>query len=173
MKPDVKELAQMADYTPLGASFISHNVNDLNNPQIDKIRTLDGAVLCWTVRSPAQEKTARMRADNITFEGFLPSYKSPLHQSIAEIPASDWDACLRHGNSRVHTRVVDPFTTHRFLSALEISESVGAKTGWHPVHLVAWEENENEKKLIAIMPCYIKTHSQGEYIFDHDWAGGL
>ena len=68
-----KELAQMADYTPLGASFISHNVNDLESPQIDKIRTLGGAVLCWTVRNPAQEKTARMRADNITFEGFLPS----------------------------------------------------------------------------------------------------
>ncbi len=68
-----KELAQMSDYTPLGASFISHNVNDLESPQIDKIRALNGAVLCWTVRSPAQEKTARMRADNITFEGFLPS----------------------------------------------------------------------------------------------------
>ncbi len=68
-----KELAQMADYTPLGASFISHNVTDLNNPQIDKIRALGGAVLCWTVRSRTQEKTARMRADNITFEGFLPS----------------------------------------------------------------------------------------------------
>ncbi len=68
-----KELAQMIDYTPLGASFISHNVNDLESPQIDKIRTLGGAVLCWTVRSPTQEKTARMRADNITFEGFLPS----------------------------------------------------------------------------------------------------
>ncbi len=68
-----KELAQMIDYTPLGASFISHNVNDLESPQIDKIRDLGGAVLCWTVRSPAQEKTARMRADNITFEGFLPS----------------------------------------------------------------------------------------------------
>ncbi len=68
-----KELAQMSDYTPLGASFISHNVNDLDNPQIDKIRALGGAVLCWTVRSTAQEKTARLRADNITFEGFLPS----------------------------------------------------------------------------------------------------
>ena len=78
---------------------------------------------------------------------------------------------MHHDNSRDNTRVVDPFTTHRFLSALEISGSVGAKTGWHPVHLVAWEEKENEdKKLVAIMPCYIKTHSQGEYIFDHDWA---
>ncbi len=78
---------------------------------------------------------------------------------------------MRHDNNGDNTRVVDPFTTHRFLSALEISESVGAKTGWHPVHLAAWEEKENEEKnLVAIMPCYIKTHSQGEYIFDHDWA---
>ncbi len=77
--------------------------------------------------------------------------------SIDQIGASDWDACA--GGA-------DPFTTHRFLLALEDSGSVGTGTGWHPQHLIA----RSDGQIIATMPSYIKTHSQGEYIFDHNWA---
>ena len=52
------------------------------------------------------------------------------------------------------------------MSALENSMSVGEGTGWHSCHLVA----KLEKKIIAVMPLYLKGHSQGEYIFDHNWA---
>ncbi len=82
--------------------------------------------------------------------------------SLCEIDAADWDACAAPGEGRP----LDPFTTHRFLSALERSGSVGTGTGWMPRHLVARAEGN----VIAVMPLYAKGHSQGEYIFDHNWA---
>ena len=77
--------------------------------------------------------------------------------AISAIPAGDWDLCGAGAN---------PFTTHRFLAALEESGSVGEGTGWHPSHLVARVDG----KVAGVAPCYLKTHSQGEYIFDHAWA---
>lgn len=76
---------------------------------------------------------------------------------IDAIPAGDWDGCGDGG---------DPFTTHRFLLALEQSGSVGGRTGWHPSHLVARVDGA----VAGVSPVYLKTHSQGEYIFDHAWA---
>ena len=61
---------------------------------------------------------------------------------------------------------VDPFTTYNFLYALENSGSVGKGTGWNSCHLIAKFDGE----IIAVMPLYLKGHSQGEYIFDHNWA---
>ena len=61
---------------------------------------------------------------------------------------------------------IDPFTTYNFISALENSGSVGKGTGWHSCHLIA----KLDKQIIAVMPLYLKGHSQGEYIFDHNWA---
>ena len=84
--------------------------------------------------------------------------------SIHQIPEADWDACAcpesRDG------RPMDPFTTHRFLKALEDSGSVGVGTGWDPRYLVARSDNQ----VIAVAPLYAKSHSQGEYIFDFNWA---
>ncbi len=77
--------------------------------------------------------------------------------SLADIPADDWDACAGAD---------DPFTSYRFLRALEDSGSVGAGTGWQPRNLTAWLDGD----LIAAAPCYAKSHSQGEYVFDHSWA---
>ena len=86
---------------------------------------------------------------------------------IDGIAASDWDACA--SPEAAAGRPVDPFTTHRFLVALEQSGSVGKGTGWEPHHLVARIGDE----IIAVMPLYAKSHSQGEYIFDHAWADAL
>ncbi|MFQ8431088.1 GNAT family N-acetyltransferase [Amaricoccus sp. W119] len=82
--------------------------------------------------------------------------------SLAEISAEDWDRCAAPEAGRP----LDPFTTHRFLKALEESRSVGPGTGWTPCHLAARMEGE----VLAVMPLYAKGHSQGEYIFDHNWA---
>ncbi len=82
--------------------------------------------------------------------------------SLAEISADDWDACATHGVSPPG----DPFTTYRFLKALEDSGSVGTGSGWAPRHLVARIKGE----VIGVMPLYAKGHSQGEYVFDHNWA---
>lgn len=85
--------------------------------------------------------------------------------SLSQIAASDWDACacpeVADGG-----RPLDPFTTHRFLLALEESGSVGRGTGWQPQYLAAYQDDT----LIACAPLYAKSHSQGEYIFDHNWA---
>ena len=84
--------------------------------------------------------------------------------SIADVAASDWDACACP--EAVDGRAIDPFTTHRFLKALEDSGSVGDGTGWQPRHVVARRGDQ----VIGVMPCYAKSHSQGEYIFDFNWA---
>ncbi|WP_112310121.1 GNAT family N-acetyltransferase [Pseudogemmobacter bohemicus] len=87
-----------------------------------------------------------------------------LADSLAEIPAALWDAIAAPEQAR--GRPIDPFTTHRFLLALEVSGSTGGKTGWLPKPLILSEGG----RPAALMPLWLKTHSQGEYIFDHGWA---
>jgi glycerophosphoryl diester phosphodiesterase len=65
------ELAAIRDYDRVGASFISHNVNDLDAPRVTELRAAGAAVFCWTVKSADQEAEARKIADNVTFEGYL------------------------------------------------------------------------------------------------------
>ena len=91
-----------------------------------------------------------------------PQYEVEIHPHLADIAAADWDALACPGAGRPE----DPFTTHRFLSALEASGSVGRGTGWSPRHIVVRAGG----KIIAAAPMYAKSHSQGEYIFDHSWA---
>ena len=81
-----------------------------------------------------------------------------LHRSIAEIPAPEWDACAGDAN---------PFVSHAFLSAMEDSGSTTAHTGWLPQHAVL---RAPDGALVAAAPMYAKTHSYGEYVFDHGWA---
>lgn len=91
-----------------------------------------------------------------------PTIEITLHPSLAEISASDWDACANPEGGRPE----DPFTTYRFLKALEHSGSVGGRSGWQPRYLVARADGQ----VIACAPMYAKGHSQGEYIFDFNWA---
>jgi hypothetical protein len=81
-----------------------------------------------------------------------------LIQSISDIPAADWDRCA--GTSH-------PFTRHAFLSALEESSSAVPDAGWVPRHLLL---ERPEGHVVACVPLYLKTHSFGEYVFDHGWA---
>ncbi|MDY7523600.1 GNAT family N-acetyltransferase [Sphingomonas sp. 10B4] len=77
---------------------------------------------------------------------------------IAAIPAEDWDACAGTGN---------PFVSHAFLSILESSGSARSRTGWQPIPIIV---DGADGKPAAIAPAYAKSHSQGEYVFDHGWA---
>jgi len=77
--------------------------------------------------------------------------------SIEKINKEDWDAVL---SSKY------PFLKYEFLKALEVTNCVSPEHGWTPLHLIA---SENER-IVAIMPLYIKTDSQGEFIFDWSWA---
>ena len=99
--------------------------------------------------------------------------------AIREIDAASWDACAnpgRESGSRTgdaSTRPADrdavfnPFLSHNFLSALEASKSVGGRTGWQPRHVLV---KGADGVLQAAAPCYLKSHSRGEYVFDHGWA---
>jgi len=77
---------------------------------------------------------------------------------VAAFDAAEWDACAGLDN---------PFTTYAFLAALEESGSATARTGWQPVPIAIDGENARPA---AVMPAYVKSHSHGEYVFDHAWA---
>ncbi len=83
-------------------------------------------------------------------------FPARLGSGVSAIDARHWDA-LRGG---------DPFLSHAFLAALEESGSVGPGTGWSPAPILI----EREGALAATAPAYLKSHSQGEYVFDHGWA---
>lgn len=69
--PDVCDrLRAIPDYDAVGACFISHEWTDLDRPRVAELKARGAAVLCWTIKSPADEATARRIADNITFEGY-------------------------------------------------------------------------------------------------------
>jgi hypothetical protein len=111
-----------------------------------------------------------------------------IAQSLAEVPAADWDACAA-GSSNPSVKVIDevkpisedsllpelstrgqtenPFISHAFLLSLEQSSSVGGRTGWQPRHLLA---EDARGALVGAAACYLKSHSRGEYVFDHGWA---
>ena len=87
--------------------------------------------------------------------------KIELLSDMSQVTADAWDA-LSDGSS---DRPIDPFITHRFLSALDRSGSTGTGSGWQARPLIVTDDG-----LLAAMPIYVKSHSQGEYIFDHGWA---
>ncbi len=87
-----------------------------------------------------------------------PAYAAKAIKGIGEIGATDWDACAGGGN---------PFVSHAFLAALEGSGSAAPETGWAPHHLVI---EDGLGRVQGVAPLYLKSHSQGEYVFDHGWA---
>jgi predicted N-acyltransferase len=88
---------------------------------------------------------------------------------MADIAAEGWNACAAGGAELQATsiRPFNPFVSHAFLRSLEESGSATRETGWLPQHLLYEDGNG---RLLACMPCYLKSHSQGEYVFDHGWA---
>ena len=87
---------------------------------------------------------------------------------IDDIPAAEWDACARGEDSSGKTgRPANPFISHAFFHALEESGSADRESGWMPQHLVL---EDAAGGIAACMPCYLKSHSYGEYVFDHAWA---
>ncbi len=81
-----------------------------------------------------------------------------LADAAGDVPAADWDRLAGTAN---------PFARHAFFTSLEESGSATAETGWRPLHLVAEDE---AGRVHGILPGYLKSHSQGEYVFDHGWA---
>ena len=86
-----------------------------------------------------------------------------IYENINEIGEKNWENCAKNKIGKIS---FDPFTTYRFLELLEDSGSVGKNSGWLPRYLVAKVDSE----VIGVAPMYAKSHSQGEYVFDHSWA---
>lgn len=99
-----------------------------------------------------------------------------VEASISKIGKAAWDACLaEHPSSDVQNGTsaaarqhpVNPFVTYDFLHSLEASGCVCSETGWLPQHLTL---RNKAGDILAVMPAYLKSHSMGEYVFDHAWA---
>lgn len=106
--------------------------------------------------------------------------------SISQVPPAEWDACatgravagqtvaddlaaldtLSSADNSTSAKPYNPFVSHAFLAAIEASHSACARTGWGPRHLLVKQDG----KIAGIVPCYLKSHSQGEYVFDRGWA---
>src|ERR1700742_4074667 len=103
--------------------------------------------------------------------------------SVSDIAADDWNACANpsrdpdridrldtlappSGSCAGSGPTYNPFVSHAFFSAVEKSGSATAKTGWGARHLLA----KIDGRIAGIVPCYLKSHSQGEYVFDRGWA---
>ena len=86
-----------------------------------------------------------------------PNLVARISRGVADIDRAQWDALAGDG---------DPFVGHAFLASLEASGSVGGDSGWDPLPLLV----ERDGRIIAAAPAYLKSHSQGEYVFDHGWA---
>jgi predicted N-acyltransferase len=118
-----------------------------------------------------------------------PAFTVRIARSMSEIDPQGWDACANppadsvtqgaeslleaieslseDADSKSQKERFNPFITHAFLNALETSGSATAKTGWTPLHVVV---EDADKKIHACAPCYAKSHSMGEYVFDYAWA---
>ncbi len=95
------------------------------------------------------------------------SYHLHVTHSIRDIGRDAWSACFSDTLSQAK---FNPFLSFDFLDALELSGCVSEQTGWLPHHLALKAEGGD---VMAVMPLYLKSHSQGEYVFDHAWADAL
>src|SRR3954468_4835182 len=111
-----------------------------------------------------------------------PDLRLRVIPAIAEVDAAAWDACANPGlaaplqpeSEETNPRQSDtsefpynPFISYDFLHSLEASDSATARTGWQPQHLLA---ETTGGAVLGGVPCYLKSHSRGEYVFDRGWA---
>ncbi len=158
----------------LGLDFISYFYGDLPNSFITKEKSLGRTIITWTVRDEKALRHTYLHADQMTFEGFDPMEIAPPRDRRRS-DAACGNALCGYRRSRVAGACrrcpgapeYNPFISHAFLSALEESRSADAETGWLGQHLLL---KRADGQLIGALPCYLKSHSQGEYVFDHAWA---
>ena len=99
-----------------------------------------------------------------------PRLTARLVPSIANVDPAAWDACANPpglSEDAAEGERFNPFVSHAFLHALEASGSTGGRSGWTPAHVIV---EDSAGRMVAAAPSYLKSHSQGEYVFDHAWA---
>ena len=85
-----------------------------------------------------------------------------IHRRVSDIGRAAWDGCANHPD-----HAANPFVSYDFLDIAEESGCASPRTGWAPQHLAV---RDKAGEVAAVAPVYLKSHSQGEYIFDHSWA---
>ncbi|MBX9760438.1 MAG: GNAT family N-acetyltransferase [Beijerinckiaceae bacterium] len=102
-----------------------------------------------------------------------PLFNIRIAQALGEVDAAAWDACANPAQAAIapgdepQAECFNPFVSHAFLKACETSGSATARTGWAPMHVLV---EDAAGALVACAPCYLKSHSMGEYVFDYSWA---
>ena len=91
----------------------------------------------------------------------MSNLQGKILSSLDDISAQEWDSVANPVGASFN-----PFISHGFLWALEKSGSATAESGWAAHHIVV----EQAGHVVGLAPCYVKSHSQGEYVFDHGWA---
>jgi uncharacterized protein len=94
------------------------------------------------------------------------SFTATIHTTTAAIPAAVWNSLVPSTNGKPD----NPFLDHAFFLALEQSGCATGRTGWQPQHITI---DDAQGKPIGLMPLFLKSHSMGEYVFDHGWANAL
>lgn len=95
-----------------------------------------------------------------------PSFSATIVDAVADIPAASWNRLVPATQGRPD----NPFLDHAFFLSLEESGSATRRTGWAPQHL---RLSAPDGDIVGILPMYLKSHSQGEYVFDHGWANAF
>ncbi|OIW00103.1 hypothetical protein TanjilG_26440 [Lupinus angustifolius] len=131
----------------ISALFWGSKNNDMRQEQEEQFS------LSSTVYTDLDNKESSKRVINVS-----------VVSSISDIPSTEWDACAVDASGG-HEKY-NPFISHSFLSSLEHSGSAVKETGWTPHHLLA----RMDSTILAVVPLYLKTHSYGEFVFDHSWA---
>ncbi len=93
-------------------------------------------------------------------------FKATVHESTADIDAAVWNSLAPSTGGKTD----NPFTDHAFFLALEQSGCATKRTGWQPLHIVL---HGKSGAAVGLMPLYLKSHSMGEYVFDHGWANAF
>ncbi|KAJ0010710.1 hypothetical protein Pint_33087 [Pistacia integerrima] len=120
-------------------------------------QVLDFSVVDFTITGSEQEGATENQGTSKKI------YLSVI-SSILEVSANEWDACALDTTG---PEKFNPFLTHGFLSSLEETGCAVKETGWTPCHIVAKDESQN---ILGVVPLYLKSHSYGEFVFDHAWA---
>ncbi|XP_050209637.1 uncharacterized protein LOC126660273 [Mercurialis annua] len=133
------------------------------------------SALFWGSKKPSEPRVSDFPLEEFTLTGsgsedgsanqVIPKKISiSVISSISEVSPDDWDTCNLDSTG---PEKLNPFLLHSFLSSLEESGSAVKETGWMPSHIIAKDEHEN---VLGVVPLYLKSHSYGEFVFDHSWA---
>ena len=127
---------------------------------------------CFSVKmdsgDPPVRKAPPLGRPLCTFDTKGKSVSLTVLKAISEVPQERWDACALASARAMGSSSCNPFVMWGFLRALESSRSVDPAEGWMPQHLVAHDVATGQ--LLGAMPLYLKSHSYGEFVFDHAWA---